>query len=131
MTLCDPMDCSPLGSSFHGILPARKLEWVAIPFSRRSSQPRDQSCISCVSCLCGQILYRLSHQGSPNLKLTSPCIKTGVPLKSFCVKDLYKAINLKEIFDLRRGLYHVLTRLTPNTYFQPLLITSMCSIWSQ
>ena len=42
-TLCDPMDCSPLGSSAHGILQARILEWVAIPFSRGSSQPRDQT----------------------------------------------------------------------------------------
>ena len=40
-TLCKPMDCSPPGSSVHGILQARILEWVAIPFSRGSSQPRD------------------------------------------------------------------------------------------
>ena len=39
--LCDPMDCSPSGSSVHGILQARILEGVAVPFSRRSSQPRD------------------------------------------------------------------------------------------
>ena len=36
-TLCDPMDCSPPGSSIHGIFQARVLEWVAIPFSRGSS----------------------------------------------------------------------------------------------
>ena len=36
-TLCDPMDCSPSGSSVHEILQARILEWVAIPFSRKSS----------------------------------------------------------------------------------------------
>ena len=41
LTLCDPMDCSPPDSSVHGILQARILEWVAIPFSRGSSQPRD------------------------------------------------------------------------------------------
>ena len=40
-TLCDPMDCSPSGSSVHGILQARIPEWVAIPFSRGSSRPRD------------------------------------------------------------------------------------------
>ena len=40
-TLCDLMDCSPASSSVHGILQARILEWVAIPFSRGSSQPRD------------------------------------------------------------------------------------------
>ena len=37
LTLCDPTDCSPPGSSIHGILQARILEWVAIPFSRGSS----------------------------------------------------------------------------------------------
>ena len=41
LTLCDPMDCSPPGSSVHGILQARILEWVAISFSRGSSQPTD------------------------------------------------------------------------------------------
>ena len=39
--LCNPMDCSPPGSSVHGILQARILDWVAMPFSRGSSQPRD------------------------------------------------------------------------------------------
>ena len=38
-TLCDPMDCSPPGSSVHGILQARILEWVAIPFSRDLHDP--------------------------------------------------------------------------------------------
>ena len=41
LTLCDPMDCSPLGSSVHGIFLARILERVAISFSRGSSRPRD------------------------------------------------------------------------------------------
>ena len=45
-TLCDPMDCSLPGSSVHGILQARVLEWVAISFSRGSSQPRDQTQVS-------------------------------------------------------------------------------------
>ena len=48
-SLCDPMDCSPSSSSVHGISQARILEWVAIPFSRGSSRPRDQTHISCVS----------------------------------------------------------------------------------
>ena len=42
-TLCDPMDCSPPSSSVHGILQARILGWVAIPFSKGSSRPRDQT----------------------------------------------------------------------------------------
>ena len=45
-TLCDLMDCSPPGSSLCGILRARVLEWVAIPFSRGSSQTRDQTWVS-------------------------------------------------------------------------------------
>ena len=49
LTLCDPMDSSPQGSSVHGILQARILEWVAIPFSRGSSQPRDQPQVSCIA----------------------------------------------------------------------------------
>ena len=40
-TICDPMDCSPPGSSVHGIFQARILEWIAISFSRGSSRPRD------------------------------------------------------------------------------------------
>ena len=44
LTLCDPMDCT-----VHGILQARILEWVAFPFSRGSSQPRDQTQVSCIA----------------------------------------------------------------------------------
>ena len=46
---CDYMDCSPPGSSVHGILQARILEWVAIPFSRGSCRPRDQTRVSRVA----------------------------------------------------------------------------------
>ena len=57
LTLCDPMDYSLPDSSAHGILQARILQWVAIPFSKRSYP---------LSLLhCGQIIYSLSHQGSP------------------------------------------------------------------
>ena len=48
LTLCAPMDCSPPGSSVHGIPQARILEWVVTSFSRGSSQPRDRTCISCI-----------------------------------------------------------------------------------
>ena len=48
-TLCNPMDCGPPGSSVHGILQARTLEWVAMPSSRGSSRPRDRTHISCVA----------------------------------------------------------------------------------
>ena len=46
LTLCNPMDCSPPGSSVHGIFQTRVLEWVAISFSRGSSQPRDRTQVS-------------------------------------------------------------------------------------
>ena len=45
-SLCDSLDCSPPGSSVHGILQARILEWVAIPFSKRSSWPRGGTQVS-------------------------------------------------------------------------------------
>ena len=48
-TLCDPMDCSPPGSSVHGSLQARIPEWVAMPSSRGSSPPRDQTHGSCTA----------------------------------------------------------------------------------
>ena len=47
-TLCNPMDCSPSGSSVRGISQVRILEWVVISFSRGSSQPTDQTCVSCI-----------------------------------------------------------------------------------
>ena len=58
-TLCNPMDCSPPGSSIHGVFQARVLEWVAISFSRGSSQPwRTNPGLPHR----GQTLYRLSHK---------------------------------------------------------------------
>ena len=55
--LWDSMNYSPPDFSVHGILQARLLEWVSIPTSSESSQPRDQTHISCVSCFGRQILY--------------------------------------------------------------------------
>ena len=48
-TLCDPRDSSPPVSSIHGILQARILKWVAIPFSRVCSWPRDETWVSCIA----------------------------------------------------------------------------------
>ena len=56
-TFCDPLDCSPPGCSVCGILQARILEWVAMPSSRASSQPRDRTHISCVSCVGRRVPY--------------------------------------------------------------------------
>ena len=48
-TLCNPMDCSLLGTSVSEIFQARILEWIAIPFSRGSFQSRDQTQVSCIA----------------------------------------------------------------------------------
>ena len=57
LTTCNPMNCSSPGSSAHGIIPARILEWADISSSRGSFWPRDQASISCIFCLGGWILY--------------------------------------------------------------------------
>ena len=71
-TLCDSIDCSLLGSTVHEIFQARILEWVAISFSRGSSQPRDGTRISCISCIgfftkMGSL--PLHHHGSKRMRL--------------------------------------------------------------
>ena len=63
LTHCDPVDCSPPGSSVHGILQTRILEWVAILFSRGSSQPRDQSHVSCIA---GRFFALWATRETPN-----------------------------------------------------------------
>ena len=63
ITLCDPMDCSPPGSSVHGILQAI-LKWIAILFSRGSSQPRDQTRVSCIA----ERFFTIWPSGKPQIK---------------------------------------------------------------
>ena len=62
LTLCDPMHCSLPGSSVHGILQARILEWIAFPFSRGLPNPGIE-----LRSPIWQILYEQSHQGSPRI----------------------------------------------------------------
>ena len=74
LTLCDPRDWSPLGSSTHGILQARILERVAIPFSRGSSRPRDRTQVSCAAgsfLHCRLTLYQLSQHST---RLKTRCV---------------------------------------------------------
>ena len=93
LTLCDPMDYT-----VHGILQARVPERVTLPFSRGSSQPRDQTQVSCIAggvgslsllqwifltqesnrglLHCRWILYQLSYQGSPTIIRIPNCTKT-------------------------------------------------------
>ena len=64
-TLYDHMDCSLPGPSVHGIFQARILQWVAISSLWRSSQARDQTCVSCLSCIGRQISLPLCHLENP------------------------------------------------------------------
>ena len=68
LTLWDPMDCSPPGSSVHGILQARTLEWVAMPFSRGIFPTQG---LNPGLPHCRWILYCLSHPGSPLITILS------------------------------------------------------------
>ena len=68
LILCNPMDYSLPGSSVHGILQARILEWVAISFSRGSSGPRDWTQVSWVFCIGRWILYHGATWEAPVLR---------------------------------------------------------------
>ena len=86
LTLCHPMDCTPPGFSVHGILQARILEWVAIPFSRRPSQHRDWAWVSCIAGLPGGSAGRESACNVGDLGLIpglkrSPGEGNGYPLQ--------------------------------------------------
>ena len=80
LTLWDPTDCSLPGSSVLGILQARILNWVAISSSRRSSWPRDWTCVFYISCFGRHILYHYQgHRLQPSTKY-----KTGERQDSGC-----------------------------------------------
>ena len=95
LILCDPMDCSPLGSSVHGVLQARIVEWVDMPSSKGSSQPRDWTLVSCTE----GGLYHLSHQGSlPEIISAPRCFK-------FLNNSLEQGYCLE--WEIRQGDLHV------------------------
>ena len=75
-TLCKPVDCSPLGSSVHGILQVRILDWIAMPFSRGSPQLRNQTHISYVSCIGMWVLYQANVTGRRSQQLGNMALKT-------------------------------------------------------
>ena len=74
------MDCSLPDSSVYGILQARILEWVAIPFSRGSSRPRDRTQVSCTG---RQVLHRLSW-GKPPVKPAAAAAKSLQSCPTLC-----------------------------------------------
>ena len=74
LTLCDPVNCNPSGSSVRGILQARILDWVAISSSRGSSWPRDWTHISGVSWIAGRF-FTAEPQGKPRYFRTASFLK--------------------------------------------------------
>ena len=80
-TLCNPMDYSLLGSSVHGILQAKILEWVGIPFSRGSSQSRDWTWVTCIV---RQILYHCPTWEASLLPRLPSLIKMMVKAPCLC-----------------------------------------------
>ena len=113
-TFCDPMDCCPPGFSVHLILQARILEWIAIPFSRRSSRPRDRTLVSCITA--DSLPFEL--QGSPwgrgrgffqILKLSSNYTSNCL-LSQQTVKKLKKI--MLHIYELQAGLSQVCLNFT-------------------
>ena len=80
-TLCDPMDYSTLGSSLHGIYQARILEWVVISSSRGSSQSRDRTPASCVSCIGRLVLHHCASWEAltASCKIPPPIFLLPVP----------------------------------------------------
>ena len=78
------MDCSPPGSSVHGISQARILTWVAVSFSRGSSRPRDGTCVSCISCIGRWILYHWAMREAS--KQTCPDVYKSIchPPEALC-----------------------------------------------
>ena len=74
LTLWRPMDCSLPGSSDHGISRARILEWVAISFSRGSSQSKDQTCISCIACWVTRKALYIHTYTHTHISVWVPCI---------------------------------------------------------
>ena len=122
-TLCDPVDCSPPGSSIHGILQARILEWVAIPFSRGSSRPMNPSLYIAgrfftIWATTEAVLH--GHlAASQNLSMNAlwPSISTSRVLS----RINWYLKNLHNCTDTRTGIYVAALFATVRSWKQPLM----------
>ena len=102
LTLCDPMDCSPSGSSVHGILQARILEGIAISFSRVSSWPRDRTWISRIA---GRFFAIWAIRGSPKVYIAQLCLTLCDPMDYIVQGDCILQARMLErlAFPFSRG----------------------------
>ena len=112
-TLCDPMDCSLPGSSVRGILQARILEWVAVPSSRGSSRPGDQTGVFCVSCTAAGF----SPSELPGKPYALVLLKSKLREKKHCI-----LMNSKWSL---RFLKHTLTRISNLPFFPHVWFTDV------
>ena len=98
LTICIPLDCSPPGSSLHGILQARILEWITMPSSRASSWPRNLTCVSSV-CYIGSRLFTTST-GSILMSSTLPDLISFIWRQGMVLVILSSRAGLLIFFDL-------------------------------
>ena len=96
-TLCNPMHYHPQGSSVHGILQSRILEWVAMPSFRLYSWLRDWILISYVSCAGRHVLYHESHLGSPILASVSASYLSWLTYMN--INFLFVVIKSKQLLE--------------------------------
>ena len=103
-SLCNHIDCSPPSSSVNGILQARILEWVAMPFFRGSSRPRDgRNYVSFVSCIGRQVSYHQHHLGSPDLEYN-----ISIAFFFFTIAFPFTIIFLnKNVYHVLFNMYHM------------------------
>ena len=103
-TLCNPMDYSPPGFSGHGILQARVLQWVAIPFSKGSSRPKDYTQVSCTASRSllsepWEVLYYI-------LKILSYLNHTVILIAAFSILVCLLSLNTKITVSLLSQVYY-------------------------
>ena len=130
--LCDPMDYSPSGSYFYGILQARIVEWVAMPSSRVSSQLRDRNRVSCIAG--GFFTVWATREALRRLKGSA-----NIPLEFYLIFNLYKTIFWKigafkchvqngdpiEASNMLHGLLRLNLLVQPSGQMKLLLATEM------
>ena len=110
LTLCNPMDGSPRGSSVQGILQIRILEWVAMPFSRGSFQLRDWTHVSYGSCIGRHVLLLLVPPGNLRAVQLLISLDTGF-IMSFFFLGSYIFLNIRQ-YMLKRGGWEIIMYLS-------------------
>ena len=113
-TPCDPMDCSPPGSSVHGLLQARILERVAMPSSSGSSWSRNQIWVSYVFCISRQVLYHWRLLGSLYI-LVHPICVPGIAFLLYLSWNLIMPSQILNVTTSKRSSLFTLD-FFPNTH---------------